>query len=169
MEYPRVKDMIQRTIKKQVEKLIKLFPVVMITGPRQAGKSALAYEFTDQGFSYVSLDNLNMRTSANADPLAFIKSYALPLIIDEVRYEPKLFDVIESIVNKQRSEKGDANGLFILTGSQETHLQKDIESMAGRAAIVHMNGLSLSEIHGLRNHLSSTLCNVQMKESAITA
>lgn len=140
--------MYKRTIKKEIKKLITQFPVVMITGPRQVGKSTLTYEFTKEGFSYVSLDDLNMRASAQADPLQFVKSYKLPLIIDEVQYEPQLFDVIQSIVNKQRLEKGEANGLFILTGSQENNLKKGIESMAGRVAVVHMYGLSLSEIYG---------------------
>lgn len=141
--------MIKRTIEKKVRELINVFPVVLISGPRQVGKSTLAYKFKEQGFSYVSLDDLNMRASANADPVQFIKSFQLPLIIDEVQYEPKLFDVIESIVNKTRLEKGSANGLFILTGSQEIKLEKGIESMAGRVAVIHMYGLSLSEIHGV--------------------
>src|SRR5690554_4384463 len=138
--------MYKRTLKKEIEKLIKQFPVVLISGPRQVGKSTLVHQFTHNGFSYVSLDNLNIRASANADPLQFIQSYKLPLIIDEVQYEPKLFDVIQSIVNQERIGKGEANGLFILTGSQEINLEKGIESMAGRVAIINMYGLSLSEL-----------------------
>ncbi|MFA5692354.1 MAG: ATP-binding protein [Acholeplasmataceae bacterium] len=141
--------MYKRTLKKEIEKLIKQFPVVLISGPRQVGKSTLVHQFTHNGFSYVSLDNLNIRASANADPLQFIQSYKLPLIIDEVQYEPKLFDVIQSIVNQERIGKGEANGLFILTGSQEINLEKGIESMAGRVAIINMYGLSLSELHGV--------------------
>ncbi len=138
--------MIKRTLYNKMDELIKHFPAVLLTGPRQTGKSTLCYEFTKQGFSYTSLDDIRTRTSANEDPVAFINTLKLPAIIDEVQYEPRLFAVINQIINEKRLKTESANGLFILTGSQDTLLIKGIESMVGRIAVLNMATLSQSEI-----------------------
>ena len=111
--------MYQRAIKKQVEIALNNYPVVIITGARQVGKSTLAYEFVkDKNFDYVSLDNIDQRKIAIKDPKYFLQQFHFPLIIDEVQYAPILFEVIEEIVNMKRLETGEANGMFLLTGSQ---------------------------------------------------
>lgn len=140
--------MYQRAIKKYVEEGMKNYPVVVITGARQVGKSTLAYEFVkEKGFNYVSLDNIQQRKLAQEDPQYFIQQYSFPLIIDEVQYAPVLFEVIEEIVNKKRLEEGNANGMFLLTGSQVFHLMRDVtQSLAGRASIIQMQPLSLDEL-----------------------
>ncbi len=141
--------MIKRTLKSQIEESIKNKPVTLITGARQVGKSTLCYEIKKEyGFNYVSLDDRRERAQAISDPELFLKMHNWPLIIDEVQYAPALFDVIESIVNKQKLETGKNNGMFILTGSQAYELMKGVtESMAGRVSIIRMSPLSASEIY----------------------
>ncbi len=142
--------MIKRTIEKQIELSIKTKPITLLTGARQVGKSTLCYEIKKEfGYHYVSLDDRRERMQAINDPEMFLNMHPCPLIIDEVQYAPELFDVIESLVNKQKLETGNNNGMFILTGSQAYELMHGVsESMAGRVAIIRMSPLSASEIYG---------------------
>lgn len=74
------------------------------------------------------------------------------MIIDEVQYAPRLFDVIESIANKQQFETGNNAGMYILTGSQTYDLMKGVtQSMAGRVSIIRMPPLSVREIHNFED------------------
>ena len=140
--------MIDRTIFTKIKEAIKTYPVTVVTGARQVGKSTEVYKFAKDGsFKYVSLDNIDERRLAINDPRYFIEVHGYPLIIDEVQYAPVLMEVIEEIVNRRRLENKQANGLFILTGSQAFKLMKGVsQSMAGRAAILHMEPLSFCEI-----------------------
>ena len=142
--------MIRRTIKEQVIYCIKNKPVTLITGARQVGKSTLCFELKEElGFNYVSLDNLRDRADAINDPEYFLQKHKWPIIIDEIQYAPKLFDVIESIVNNEKMINGKNYGMFILTGSQSFDLIKGVsQSMAGRVTILKMSQLSTSEIYG---------------------
>ncbi len=142
--------MIDRTIRKHVKKELSNYPVVVITGPRQVGKSTLAYTFFEkENFNYVSLDDISQRQLAINDPKYFIEMHGYPLIIDEIQYAPKLLEVIESIVNIRRLKKVQSNGLFLLTGSQTFHLMNSLtESLAGRVAIIRMMPLSENEVNG---------------------
>ena len=144
--------MFKRTIQESVNNALKTKPVVLITGARQVGKSTLCSCFVkDYGFNYVSLDNLRERENAINDPELFLTIHKAPLIIDEVQYAPKLFDVIESIVNKVKFEGNDNNGMYILTGSQAYNLIDGVsQSMAGRVAIIEMSPFSLSEIRAAK-------------------
>ncbi len=139
--------MINRTIYKHLVDALKAFPVVVITGARQIGKSTLVFQFKKQGFNYVSLDDIDERRLALTDPKYFIERHGYPLIIDEVQYAPILMEVIEEIVNKKRINQEESKGLFILTGSQVFQLMENIsQSMAGRAAVLRMEPLSRNEI-----------------------
>ncbi|MEM6812752.1 MAG: ATP-binding protein [Pseudomonadota bacterium] len=134
-----------RTLKRTLEKIVKnispSFPILLITGARQIGKTTLL-EQCSEGRAYVSLDNLDDRILAKNDPALFLQRYKPPLIIDEVQYAPELFSYIKIISDRERK-----NGLFWLTGSQKFHLMKNVtESLAGRVAIIDMLGLSQSEI-----------------------
>ena len=142
--------MIKRTIKEVLLNNIKSYPVTLVTGARQIGKSTLCYELTKEfNFNYVSLDDLDNRSEALSDPKFFLAKHKTPLIIDEVQYAPILFEYIESIVNKKRLEAGDANGMYVLTGSQKFKLMKNAtESMAGRVGIINMSPLSINETIG---------------------
>lgn len=140
--------MIERTIKKVLLNNIKSYPITLVTGARQIGKSTLCYELTKKyNFNYVSLDDLDNRSEAINDPKFFLAKHKTPLIIDEVQYASNLFEYIESIVNKKRLETGDANGMYVLTGSQKFKLMKNVtESMAGRVGVINMSPLSYNEV-----------------------
>ena len=140
--------MIQRTIKQPLLDSIKSYPVTLVTGARQVGKSTLCYELKKElNYNYVSLDDMDERQLANDDPKFFLAKHQAPLIIDEVQKAPILFEYIESVVNKKRLETGNANGMYILTGSQKFKLMKSVtESLAGRVGIINMSPLSFNEI-----------------------
>ncbi len=140
--------MIERTIKKQIIKSIKSKPVTLITGARQVGKSTLCYEIKKEfHYDYVSLDDLREREQAIRDPEFFLQMHKWPLIIDEIQYAPKLFEVLEMIVNKEKMENGSNYGMYIITGSSTYELMKGVsESLAGRVSIIRMSPLSTREI-----------------------
>ncbi len=140
--------MIERTIKKALLLNIESYPVTLVTGARQVGKSTLCYELKKElNYNYVSLDNMDERQLANEDPKFFLLKHKAPLIIDEVQKAPILFEYIESIVNQTRLELGSANGMYVLTGSQKFRLMKSVtESLAGRVGIINMSPLSYNEI-----------------------
>ena len=120
------------------------FPVVLVTGPRQVGKTTLLTKLNMGDRKYVTLDNPADRALANNDPELFMQRYKPPVLIDEVQYAPGLFSYIKMYVD-QTQEKGS----IWLTGSQMFHLMKGIsESLAGRVAVITLLGLSSREIYG---------------------
>ena len=134
--------MINRTLRKIIEEVSKSFPVLLLTGPRQVGKTTLLESISDNTRKYVTLDDLEQRQLAKTDPALFLQIHQTPLIIDEVQYAPELFSYIKMYVDNNKT-----SGLFWLTGSQKFHLMKNItESLAGRVAILDMLGLSYKEI-----------------------
>ena len=143
--------MIERHIKKVIDYSIKHFPCVILTGPRQVGKSTLlTQKYKDKDFSYVSLDDTSERMLAINDPKTFLSVHPYPLIIDEAQKATVLFDEIAHIVNEKRISEGNAsaNGMYILSGSSRKDLlEKAKESLAGRAALLDMTAFSLSEIY----------------------
>lgn len=136
--------MYQRTLSNIVRQVSSSFPVLLVTGPRQVGKTTLLEMCAESGRHYVTLDDLDARNLAQKDPGLFVQTYTPPLIIDEIQYAPQLFSYIKLIVDKTRQ-----NGLFWLTGSQKFHLMQGIsESLAGRVAILDLLGLSQAELNG---------------------
>lgn len=158
---------IKRTIENYVRKMSKSFPVVMITGPRQVGKTTLLNMIMKENenillnkkINYVSLDDLSVRSLAKEDPELFLRTYEVPLIIDEFQYAPNILSYIKIIVDKMRLENLDnnqinCNGLFYLTGSQAFQTMKDVtESLAGRIGILDLNGLSNREINNQKEDI----------------
>lgn len=135
--------MYQRTMEKVLKQVSKSFPVVLVTGPRQVGKTTLLEMRAAENMKYVSLDDLDVRSLAQNDPGLFIQTYTPPLIIDEIQYAPQLFSYIKIAVDREKQ-----NGMFWLTGSQKFHLMKGItESLAGRVAVLDLLGLSNAEIN----------------------
>jgi uncharacterized protein len=136
--------MYQRTLAKIVKEANESFPVLLVTGPRQVGKTTLLEMCAEDHRSYVTLDDLDARFLAQNDPGLFVQTYTTPLIIDEVQYAPQLFSYIKMMVDKEKR-----NGLFWLTGSQKFHLMKGItESLAGRVAVLDLLGFSQAELAG---------------------
>ena len=144
-------DMLKRTIEESIIRAMRTKPVVLITGARQVGKSILCSKIAKEyKYNYVTLDNLRERETALRDPELFLSLHKAPLIIDEVQYAPKLFDLIESIVNRIKLDGGNNKGMFILTGSEAYNLMEGVsQSMAGRVSIIEMSPFSLRETRGL--------------------
>jgi len=147
--------MIERSIKDFIIETISHYPVTLITGPRQIGKSTLLYNsLLNKGYSYVSLEDSFELSMAKSDPRTFLELHHSPLIIDEVQKAPELFPELERIVNESRLKQRNlkSNGLYILAGSQRTKLlDESKESLAGRIAILDMSNLSISEIYNRKN------------------
>ena len=146
---------IQRHILNTVIQSTKEYPVTLITGARQVGKTILASYFeTNYGYNYISFDDDELLRLALDNPDDFLNKQKYPLIIDEVQKAQCLFSRIEKIVNETRRKKGTekANGMFILTGSQKFNLMKEVsESMSGRVGIIEMLPLSQAEIRNWNN------------------
>ena len=108
---------IKRTIEKSIERANKFFPVVLVTGPRQVGKTTVLQNCETQPRTYVSLDTLENRELAKNDPTLFLQRYPAPVLIDEIQYAPELFPYIKASVDKEKK-----SGMYWLTGSQQFHL-----------------------------------------------
>lgn len=135
---------IKRTIEKSIERANKFFPVVLVTGPRQVGKTTVLQNCEKQPRTYVSLDTLENRELAKNDPTLFLQRYPAPVLIDEIQYAPELFPYIKASVDKEKK-----SGMYWLTGSQQFHLMKNVsESLAGRVGILQLEGLSQDEKNG---------------------
>lgn len=135
---------IERTIETAVRNVSATFPVLLVTGPRQVGKTTLLEGMIEPERKKVSLDNISVRTLAKEEPELFLQRYAPPVMIDEIQYAPELLPYIKIMVD-ERKRCGD----FWLTGSQMFRMMKDVsETLAGRVGIVPMQGLSNSEIRG---------------------
>jgi len=137
--------MISRTITEHLKYLLKKYPVITITGPRQSGKTTLVKELFKKK-PYLNLENIETRTIANSDPVGFINNLkSSGAVIDEIQRVPNLLSQIQVTVDDTSK-----NGMFILTGSQNFTLLKNIsQSLAGRTAIVNLLPLS---VHELRQH-----------------
>ena len=136
---------ITRHMEKPVMELNEQYPVLLLTGPRQVGKTTMLehlIEVEGTGRKKVSLDDLTLRELAKTDPKMFFQLYQPPLLIDEVQYAPELFPYIKIMVD-ERHQPGD----FWLTGSQLFKMMEGVqESLAGRVALLHLSPLSQSEI-----------------------
>ena len=135
---------IRREIEEHVKTLVHSFKVVLVTGPRQVGKSTLLKELFQDQYRYVSLDDINEVQSARLDPKLFFINHSGKLIIDEVQLCPELFPEIKRLVDQNEN-----SGQFILTGSQTFSLMANVsESLAGRVGLIELKPLSTREILG---------------------
>jgi hypothetical protein len=131
-----------REITEKLTFLASKFPVLLVTGARQVGKSSLLQRLFPK-HTYVSLDVPSIAESAEKSPDAFFAQFSEPLLIDEIQYAPGLFRFLKQRVDKSRHTMG----RFILTGSQKFALMQSVsDSLAGRCAIVDLEGLSFHEL-----------------------
>ncbi len=134
---------IKRAAEDVVRQISKQFGVLLITGPRQVGKTTLLQRLAEKERNYVTLDDPDARLLAKMDPSLFMQRYVPPIIIDEIQYAPELLPYIKMSVDTSK-RKGD----FWLTGSQVFQTMKNVsESLAGRVGIIELLGLSNSEIN----------------------
>ncbi len=131
----------ERTLTPILENVSKTFPIVLINGPRQVGKSTIFEKSIEDGRTSETLDDPLVLEAAKTDPSSFFKTYGYPILLDEVQNAPELFHYIKMIVDKEKK-----NGLFWLTGSQMFDMMKNVsESLAGRVGILDLQGLSYAE------------------------
>ncbi|MCR4783851.1 MAG: ATP-binding protein [bacterium] len=134
---------LNRAIERELQRAIKTFKAVLVTGARQVGKSTLLRNLFPSR-RYVSLDDPFLEEQAKNDSNAFLLFNSPPITIDEIQRAPILFRYL-----KMRCDEAAENGLFCLSGSQQFHLMKGVsETMSGRVYILELSGLSLRELNG---------------------
>jgi uncharacterized protein len=141
---------LNRLAEKHFLQLSNFFPVVLVTGPRQVGKTTmLNYLSKNENRTYVTLDDLDARNLAINDPKLFFQKYKTPILIDEVQFAPNLFSYIKVVVDKNKQP-----GEFWLTGSQSYSIMKNInESLAGRIGIMSMYSFTYQEVIQTKNDI----------------
>lgn len=143
---------IKRAAEQTIANISTMFPVLLVTGPRQVGKTTLLQRLMEPERKYVTLDDPDARFLAKTDPALFMQRYTPPILIDEIQYATELLPYIKMSVDTSK-RKGD----YWLTGSQAFHLMKDAsESLAGRAGIISLLGLSNAEIYNYPSQPYST-------------
>lgn len=155
---------IVRHIEKRVTELSKSWAAILLTGPRQSGKTTMLQELAEKeniGRTYISLDDLTVREMARKDPKMFFEIYKPPVLIDEVQYAPELFTYIKIYIDTHHNP-----GDFWLTGSQIFRLMKGVqETLAGRVALLHMSPLSQREITGMPSRPFTTELEALAKDA----
>ncbi|NLC74397.1 MAG: ATP-binding protein [Clostridiales bacterium] len=138
---------IKRNIEDVFMRLNEQFPAILVTGPRQVGKTTMLKQMVlreGRSRTYVSLDDLNERSLAKTDPEMFFQLHRPPVFIDEIQYAPELFTYIKKYVDENHHA-----GDFWITGSQIFKMMEGVqESLAGRVALMHLSPLSQQEISG---------------------
>ncbi|MDY3899525.1 MAG: ATP-binding protein [Bacilli bacterium] len=142
---------LNRTIEKTIKELSSQFPVIVVSGARQVGKSTLLQMIKNDNMKYVTLDDLDARSLALSDPKYFLEQYGYPLLIDEIQYAPILLNYIKIIVDEEKMNNLKNNllvrPLFWLTDSQQFEIMKGVsESLAGRIGVLNLYSMSLDEI-----------------------
>ena len=134
--------MLKRNAEETIKELNNTFKVVLVTGPRQVGKTTLMKNLMPDDMTYITLDDEMIREHAQTNPKGFLEEYSGRLFIDEVQYAPNLLSYIK--INVDNSNE---TGQYWLTGSQQFHLMKNVsESLAGRVGILKLYSLSYNEI-----------------------
>lgn len=141
-------EYIRRHMEEQILRLSKSYSAILVTGPRQAGKTTMLRSLAEKeniGREYVTLDDLSERDMAKNDPALFLQLHKPPVLIDEVQYAPELFTYVKIHIDEHHNP-----GDFWMTGSQIFRLMRGVqESLAGRVALLHMSPMSQREIIGV--------------------
>jgi len=134
---------IERYIEKEIKRYLKQFSAVILTGPRQSGKSTLLKNKFVPDYEYITLEDPSIRDSFLSDPKLFFEKLGKKIIFDEIQYTPEILTYLKIIIDKNRTKKGQ----FILTGSQQFKLMRNItETLAGRAGLLRLLPFSYTEI-----------------------
>jgi len=150
MNYNESMDYITRDIEKEVKKISAQFPVTLLTGSRQTGKSTMLTHIFPN-YRYITFDDSSLRLSAKKDPAAFVESLQTPIIIDEIQYAPEILPFIKIHVDKNKK-----NGSFIITGSQVFNVMAGVtESLAGRTCLFEMFPFSFNELSSKNKEIIS--------------
>lgn len=142
-------EYIKRGMEDMILKVSGQYPVVMVCGQRQTGKSTMLKHISEPDRVYVSFDRLETRRLAENDPALFFETYGHKLLIDEFQRVPSILLAMKDIVDSAQDNGEDPNGMFWLTGSQRFEMMKNVsESLAGRVAVFTLLPLSQCEIDG---------------------
>lgn len=155
---------INRDIEDRIITLSQDYSCILVTGPRQVGKTSVMKKLMNTERNYVTLDNMEERQLAKSDPAMFLQLHGTPIFIDEVQYAPELFSYIKIAI-----DNGAEPGSFWLTGSQAFKMM-DLaqESLAGRVAILNMSSLSQHEIYGTGKAMPFTIGLSALNERKLT-
>lgn len=143
---------------------VKQFPIVVLTGSRQCGKSTLLKHYASTKWKYLSFDTLGISENAKKDPDLFVNNLSSNTIVDEAQKVPEIFGPLKARVDNRPNEK------FILSGSANFELMKSItESLAGRAGIIELHPFSVAEVEsfGQPNFLRSIFERTRIKKTKV--
>ncbi|RMF85037.1 MAG: ATP-binding protein [Nitrospirae bacterium] len=139
MDQPKV--YYPRALEDRWQEASRQFPVLLLTGPRQTGKTTLLRHLSEPGRSYCTLDDPTLRELAQEDPGLFLQRFPPPVLVDEIQYAPGLLPYVKIAV-----DQGAGPGAFGVTGSQQFLLLRGVtESLAGRVAVAHLLAMSRRE------------------------
>jgi len=135
----------ERTLARVLSQAARQFSAIVVTGPRQSGKTTLVRHLFGATHRYVSLDDPVTREQAISDPRLLLSRFPAPVILDEIQYAPDLLHYLKADIDSRRTKRG----LYVLTGSQTFPLMQGVsESLAGRAAVVSLLSMSIREAVG---------------------
>ncbi len=159
---------IKRQMEQEIINASRYYPVVMVCGQRQVGKSTMLNHIKEKNRKYVSLDDMNARRLAEKDPGLFFETYGFPILIDEFQRVPSILLEIKRITDEKALNGEDVNGAVWLTGSQKFKMMKDVsESLAGRVAVFDLSSLSAVETEGRNEGLfRADIENIKQRLSA---
>jgi len=133
-----------RALAARVRQACRTFPAVLVTGPRQSGKTTLLREEFGATHRFVSLERPDVRARVSADPVSFLRDHPPPLILDEIQYVPELLHYVKDAIDGER-----VPGAWLLSGSQSFPLMRGVsQTLAGRVAVLGLDPLSVREAEG---------------------
>lgn len=137
---------VPRALAATIRRAMRTFPAVLVTGPRQTGKTTLLREEFGGSHRYVSLERPDVRAVTRDDPAGFLADAGERVILDEIQYAPELLHYVKDDVDTRRQP-----GRWLLTGSQDFALMRGVsQTLAGRVAVLHLDPLAVSEVLGSR-------------------
>lgn len=140
---------IKRHLESRILNASKNYPVIMVCGQRQVGKSTMLNHIKEEDRKYITLNDINARRLAESDVGLFFETYGTKLIIDEFQRVPSILLEIKRIIDERALKEEDNSGMFWLTGSQKFEMMQNVsDSLAGRVAVFDMSSLSNIEIEG---------------------